>query len=134
MRFARMVFIGAGIWGIVVLVPLYFLVDVSGRQYAPPTIYPHFFFGFVSVALAWQLAFLLIGTDPERFRPLMIMAVLEKLGWVMTLTVLYAGSHISALDAVSAVPDGLLGILFVAAFAASGRAAHRVRVVRAAAA
>jgi hypothetical protein len=30
-RFAKVVFIVAGIWGIVVLTPLFFLVDVTGR-------------------------------------------------------------------------------------------------------
>ena len=33
MRFARIVFVGAGVWGIVVLTPLYLLLDVTGRQY-----------------------------------------------------------------------------------------------------
>ena len=123
MKFARIVFIAAGIWGIVVLVPLYFLVDVSGRQYSPPTVYPQFFYGFVSVALAWQVAFLLIGTDPERFRPLMIVAILEKLGWVTTVAALRAGERISTLDASSGLPDAILGVLFIAAFAASRKAA-----------
>jgi len=119
MKFARVVFIAAGIWGIVVLTPLYFLVDVTGRQYAPPIVYPQFYYGFVSVALAWQFAFLLIGTNPARFRPLMIVAILEKLGWVATVSALWIGSRISSLDASSGVPDALLGILFIAAFVAS---------------
>jgi hypothetical protein len=29
MRFAKIVFIAAGVWGIVVLTPLYFLLDVT---------------------------------------------------------------------------------------------------------
>jgi len=123
MKFARIVFIAAGIWGIAVLTPLYFLVDVTGRQYTPPIVYPHFFYGFVSVALAWQLAFLLIGSNPARFRPLMVMAILEKFGWVATVSALWIGSRVSSLDASSGVPDALLGILFIAAFAASGRTA-----------
>ena len=61
MRFAKIVFIAAGVWGIVVLTPLYLLVDVTGCQYAPPTAYPQFFYGFLSVAMAWQIAFLVIG-------------------------------------------------------------------------
>ena len=31
MRFARTVFTIAGVWGIVVLLPLYFLVDITGK-------------------------------------------------------------------------------------------------------
>jgi hypothetical protein len=46
------------VWGIVVLTPLFFLVDVTGRRYAPPASYPHFFYGFLSAAMAWQIAFL----------------------------------------------------------------------------
>jgi len=120
MRFARIVFIGAGVWGVVVLIPLYFLFDISGRQYAPPTDYPHFFYGFVSVAMAWQIAFLMIGSNPARFRALMIPSVIEKLGWVVTLAVLHGQARISTLDASAAVPDLLLGILFIAAFAKTG--------------
>ena len=117
MRFARFVFIGAGIWGIVVLMPLYWLLDVTGRRYGPPTEYLQFFYGFFSVALAWQIAFLVIGSNPTRFRPLMIPSMLEKLGYVMTLAVLYGQTRISATDAQAAVPDLLLGILFIVAFA-----------------
>jgi hypothetical protein len=52
-RFAKIVFIGAGIWGVIVLTPFYWLVDITGRQYSPPSEYPHFFYGFLGVALAW---------------------------------------------------------------------------------
>jgi hypothetical protein len=52
MKFARIVFVTAGVWGIVVLTPLYFLFDITGRPYAQPVENPHFFYGFVSVALA----------------------------------------------------------------------------------
>jgi len=80
MKFSRFVFIAAGVWGVVVLAPLFFLVDISGRQYPAPGSYPQFFYGFLAVALAWQVAFFVIGSDPARFRPLMIPAILEKLG------------------------------------------------------
>ena len=116
MRFAKIVFTIAGVWGIAVLTPLYFLVDITGRQYAPPTAYPQFFYGFVSVAMAWQIGFLIIGSNPARFRPLLIPAILEKLGYVATLIILFSRAQVSAVDAQAAVPDGLLGLLFVAAF------------------
>jgi hypothetical protein len=116
MRFARVVFTLAGIWGLVVLAPLFFLVDISGRPYAAPTEYPHFFYGFVSVALAWQIAFLIIGRDPARFRPLMIPAIFEKLGYVAILAVLWARGTIGGIDAQAAVPDAILGLLFAVAF------------------
>jgi len=116
MKFARIVFIGASIWGFAVLIPFYWLVDFTGRHYAAPTDYLQFFYGFFAVALVWQLAFFLIGSDPIRFRTLMIPAMLEKFGFVTTLAVLYGQSRIPAIDVQPAIPDGLIGLLFVVAF------------------
>ncbi|HET7694330.1 MAG TPA: hypothetical protein VFK57_01375 [Vicinamibacterales bacterium] len=118
MKFAKFVFIGAGVWGILVLVPLYFLVDITGKPWPPPLDYPHFFYGFISVALAWQLAFLVIGSDPPRYRWLMIPAIVEKLGHVTTVAALYSRGAIATDAAMTAAPDLLLGMLFVAAFIA----------------
>jgi len=117
MRFAKTVFIGAGVWGIVVLTPLYWLVDVTGREYPPPANHPQFFYGFLSVAMAWQLAFLVIGSNPARFWPLMFPSVVEKLGHVATVAVLYSQARIPAVDAQAAVPDLLLGVIFIIALA-----------------
>ena len=116
MRVAKYVFTGAGIWGIVVLAPFYWLSDITGRRYAPPADYPHFFYGFLAVAMAWQVAFLVIGSNPAGFRPLMIPAILEKLGYVGTLVVMYVNGRIPAEDAGPVVPDLLLGVLFILAF------------------
>ncbi len=116
MKFARIIFTGAGIWGVTVLTPFYWLVDLTGRRYAPPVDYPQFFYGFMAVALAWQIAFLLIGSNPARFRALMIPAMIEKFGYVSTLFVLYGRSLITSIDLQPAIPDGILGILFVVAF------------------
>ena len=117
MKFARVAFLIAGVWGIVVLTPLYFLVDLTGRQYAAPADYPQFFYGFLSVAMAWQIAFLVIGSSPARFRPLMIPSIVEKFGHVTGVAVLYGQGRLSVADATAAGPDLLLGILFVLAFA-----------------
>ena len=116
MRFARVVFGAAGIWGLLVLTPLYFMFDYVGQQYPPPVTHPDFYYGFVGVALAWQIAFLLIATDPVRFRPLMIVAMFEKFGYVATLGALYARGRILPGQALVAVPDFVLGVLFVAAY------------------
>ena len=98
MRFAQIVFAGAGIWGIVVLAPFYWLIDVTGRVYDPPTAYPHFFYGFVAVALAWQIAFLVIASDPAAFRALVLPARLERFGWVAPLAVLYGQERIAQIE------------------------------------
>jgi hypothetical protein len=125
MRFARIVFVSAGVWGILVLTPLCWLIDFTGRRYAPPTDYPHFFYGFLSVAFAWQIAFLVIGFNPIRFRPMMILGMLEKLSFVATVTVLYAQARIPAADAQAGIPDFLLCLLFIVAFAKTRPATTR---------
>jgi len=131
MRFARIVFMGASVWGLAVLTPFYWLVDITGRRYLPPTEYPHFFYGFFSVALAWQIAFAVIGSNPARFRPMMIPSVLEKLGHVTTVGVLYSQSRISTIDAQGALPDLLLGVLFIAAFVKTSSHRDRARAAHA---
>jgi hypothetical protein len=115
-KLARYVFLIAGVWGIVVLTPFYFLVDISGRRYPAPTEYPGFFFGFIAVALAWQVAFLLIASNPARYRLFMIPAMLEKFGYVATLAMLHSRGRIAFMDAAAGIPDALLGLLFLAAF------------------
>lgn len=116
MGFARVVFTGAGIWGITVLTPFFWLVDLTGRRYEPPAAHPHFFYGLFAVALAWQIAFLVIGWSPARCRALMIPGALEKLGFVATLAALYGQGRIAPADALAAIPDGLLGLCFILAF------------------
>jgi hypothetical protein len=59
---------------------------------------------------------LIIGSNPARFRPLMIPAIVEKLGHVATLIVLFSRARIPTVDAQAAVQDGVLGLLLVAAF------------------
>jgi hypothetical protein len=70
--------------------PQFFLEAQIGRDYPPPITHPEHFYGFVGVALAWQFVFLLIGRDPARYRPLMPIAVLEKLAFGVPAVVLYA--------------------------------------------
>jgi hypothetical protein len=40
MKFARIVFLIAGVWGLTILTPLYFLFDLVGRSYPPPITHP----------------------------------------------------------------------------------------------
>jgi hypothetical protein len=127
MRLAKVVFIGAGVWGVAVLTPLYFLVDLTGRRYAAPVDYPHFFYGFLSVALAWQFAFLVIGSNPARFRPLMIPGILEKLGHVGGVAVLHGQGRLTSADAAAAGPDLILAIMFIISLAVTRSEPHNSR-------
>src|SRR5258708_10356590 len=116
MKFAKIVFWVAGIWGFLVLTPLYFMFDLIGRNDPPPITHPGFFYGFVGVALAWQVAFIIIATDPARSRPLMIPSILEKISWSTAVIVLVLQERMHKSDLVFAGTDLLLGLLFVIAF------------------
>jgi hypothetical protein len=116
MKFAKIVFWVAATWGVVVLAPLYFIFNMIGRQDPPAITHPAFYYGFVSVGLAFQIVFFVIGRDPVRFRPMMIPAVLEKIGYGATLLVLYLQNRLHVQDLVLGGIDALFGILFLAAF------------------
>lgn len=115
MRFARLVFRIAGIWGLLIVTPLYFMYDTIGQQYPPPVTHPDFYYGFVGVTLVWQIAFLIISTDPVRYRPLMIVAVLEKFSYMATMTTLLALGRIEFGQFAVVSPDAILCVLFLVA-------------------
>jgi hypothetical protein len=115
MKFARAVFWFAGVLGFLEITPLYFLYDTVGRRTPPPLTHPDFYYGFVGVALAWQLAFLIIGSDPVRYRPMMIPAIAEKFLYGATLIVLYLQERIGPKQ-MFGLSDLILGVLFIVAF------------------
>lgn len=116
MRFAKITFRIAAIWGLLVITPLYFLFNVISQNDPPPITHPGFFYGFVGAALAWQIAFFFIATDPTRYRPLMIPSVLEKFSYGAAVIVLVLQRRMRASDLVFAGTDLLLGVLFVIAY------------------
>lgn len=116
-RFARVVFTIAGIWGLLIMTPLYFTFDAVGRAYPPPITHPDLYYGFIGVTLAWQVAFLVIGTNPVRYRPIMLAGMLEKFLYVGTMIALYLQGQLApGQTAAIIVPDGAIGILFVVSF------------------
>jgi hypothetical protein len=116
-RFAKRVFLIAGIYGIVVLLPQYFVE--WGLDLPAPIARPEHFYGFIGVALAWQFVFLLIARDVQRYRPLMLVGVLEKLSFGLAVVILYAADRVSAGVLGAGAIDLALGALFVLAFVSS---------------
>jgi hypothetical protein len=116
MKFAKIVFYAAFIWGILILTPLYFLFDAIGRQDPPPITHPGFYYGFLSAGLAWQFVFLVIAGDPVRFRPMMLPSMLEKFGYFASFAALYVQHRLHASDLAFAGIDLVFGVLFVVAF------------------
>jgi hypothetical protein len=116
MKFAKIVFRVAAVWGVLVITPLYFMFDLIGRQDPPPITHPAFFYGFVGLALAWQIAFFFISSDPVRYRPLMIPSMFEKFSYAAAVIILVTQARTRPSDLVFAATDLLLGVLFVVAY------------------
>jgi|SRR5690349_10940508 len=115
MKFARIVFLFAGLWGIIELAPLFFLFGAVSRR--SPSADPELYYAFLAVTMAWQLAFLVIASNPGRFRPMMIPSVIEKAGYLLTVAVLFAQGRIAIGHLLIAAPDLLFGALFAIALA-----------------
>ena len=48
------------------------MFNLIGQKDPPLITHPGFYYGFVGCALAWQVAFCFIATNPVRYRPLML--------------------------------------------------------------
>jgi hypothetical protein len=113
MQFARRVFFAAGIYGVLVLTPLYFLEKQIGEQMPPPITHPDYFYGFVGLALVWNLLFLLIGSNPIKHRTLMLFALLEKLSYGGVVPILYALGRVP----LSVLAVGSIDLVWLVLFA-----------------
>ena len=116
MRFAKRVFQVAGIYGLIVLVPQFFLEAKTGRDFPPPINHPEYYYGFIGVAVAWQFLFLVLARNPQRYRPMMIPAILEKAGFGIAVVVLFLGNRVSSFMLGPALIDMILGVLFAISY------------------
>lgn len=116
MKFARWVFLLAGIYGVLVVVPQFFLERRVGEDYPPAITHPEYFYGFAGVALAWQYAFLIISRDPVRFRPMMLPGIMEKAAFGFATIALYLEERLAWQMLVFGLIDLVLGVLFLVAW------------------
>jgi hypothetical protein len=114
--FARRVYMIAGIYGLMVLVPQYFMESRIGRDMPPAITHPEYFYGFVGLAVVWQLCFLVIARHPVRLRPIMPVTVLEKLAFGVPAIVLYLQGRLATSTLAFGVLDLVLGVLFFIAY------------------
>jgi len=89
MRFAKWVFLIAGVYGVLLIAPSYFLERRFGEEYPPAINHPEFFYGFMGAGLAWQFMYLLIGSDPPRYRTAMLIASAAKTSFAFAVLALY---------------------------------------------
>src|ERR1700733_11918406 len=116
MRFAKWVFLLAGISGVLMLIPPYFLEDQFGQDYPPPINHPELYYGFFGVTLSWQFMFLVIGSDPIRFRTAMLPSMLEKASFAAAVAFLYALQRVTGAWLGFASMDATWLVLFFIAY------------------
>ena len=92
----------------------------SGAQYfveaagmAPSITLPEFFYGFIGVAVAFQLVFIIISTDPQKYRPMILPSIVEKFSFAIAVAMLVYAGRTSGQIIIGAALDALLGVLFV---------------------
>lgn len=69
------------------------------------------FYGFIGTALAAQVLFLIIASDPVRFRLAMLAGVLEKLAFGVPVWVLWLQGRVAAPVVVFGTVDLVLAML-----------------------
>jgi hypothetical protein len=120
-KFARLVFAIAGVYGILVLAPHYFMEAKVGRDSGVAVTHPEYFYGFVGVALAWQIAFLIIARDPVRYRLIMLPGIIEKVSFGVAAVALYAQGRLQGMLLLGGCVDLAFAALFAIAFVRTGR-------------
>jgi uncharacterized membrane protein len=113
--FARRTFLIAAIYGFIVLLPQYFLESRNSKG-SPMMENPEYYYGFIGIALAWQVVFFLISRDPVRFRPIMIAAILEKATFGFATVALFILGRLHTEMLVAGLLDLILGVLFTIAW------------------
>jgi heme/copper-type cytochrome/quinol oxidase subunit 3 len=114
--FARRVFFLSGVIGILFVFPMYFLEGrISGQQ--PPAItHPEYYYGFVGVTLVWQILFLVIASNPIKYRTIMLVGVLEKVSWGLAIPMLFAAGRVPGFLLLTAFVDLVWAVLFAIAY------------------
>ena len=115
-RHAKLIFTVAGMWGVLILVPLYFLESLINAQQPPAITHPEYYYGFLGVTLVWQFVYILIGRNPTRYRPVMILAILAKTSYWLAVLILFLLGRVQTQVFVVSLPDLLLTILFAIAY------------------
>lgn len=120
MTFAKRLYLVAGIYGLIVLVPQFFMEAKTGQDFPPAVTHLEFYYGFVGVAVAWQVLFLILARDPVRYRLMMIPAILEKAAFGLAVVLLYLQHRVSTFLLCFGTVDLILGALFVVAYLKTG--------------
>jgi hypothetical protein len=115
-RFARRLFLFAGIYGVIVVAPLFFLEKQIGEFDPPALTHPEFYYGFVCVTLAWQFVYLMLAREPVRYRPVLLPALMGKAGFGLAVFMLFAQGRVTLANVYLPGVDLALAGLFLWAY------------------
>src|SRR5262245_45631118 len=116
MQFAKWVFLVAGVSGLLMVAPPYFLEGWTGKFDPPPVKHPEYYYVFLGRTLAWQLMYLLIASDPARFRPAMLLGLLGKASFAVAIAALYLAGRVESRWLGFASFDAAWVVLFLVAY------------------
>jgi hypothetical protein len=109
----RWLFRGAAVYGALALLPMYLMPP-------PGLTHPVYYYGFVGVALAWQLAFWIVASDPVRYRMLILPGIVEKLGFGVAASYLHLTTALPLTLALGGALDLAMAALFAWVFVRLG--------------
>jgi hypothetical protein len=113
MKLPNLIFLVAGIYGLALLIPMFFMEQYVADYYPPAITHPEYYYGFVGAAAAWQLVYLLISTDPLRYRPMIVVAIIAKLAFGVATWILFSQGRAPG----NIVAGATLDVVFAGAFA-----------------
>lgn len=116
MKFAKWTFLIAGIYGLLILIPQYFLETKNGIDYPPAINHPEYYYGFIGVAVAWQIVFLIISQNPAKFKLIILAAIVEKFSYGIAVIILFSQARIVVPVLVVGLIDTMLGLLFIISY------------------
>ena len=110
MKLAKWIFLIAGVFGLLSTIPLAFAEKMMGVKQ------PEYYYGFVFLDICWQILYLLLSSNPVRYRLMMIPSFLAKGSGTVALTWLYLLERVSSQWIAIGAVDGVFSNKNIARF------------------
>src|SRR4249920_2312717 len=88
-KFARIVFLVACVYGLLVTLPMFFLEERMNADYPPALTHLEYYYSFAGIVLVCQFLFLFIAINPLKRREMMLFGVFEKCSLIPAFCILF---------------------------------------------
>lgn len=112
---AKLIFRIAAAADILVLTPILFFPNRIGNPVPRPLTEPEYFHGFLALSLLFSILYLVIATNPIRYRPVMWIGILQKFVYPMAIFGLLSTHRTPPGKSFYAGMEFLFGLLFIIA-------------------